>query len=107
MDYYMIISTIDNKEIGIDMAKNLINKNLAACVNIIDQITSVYKWKGKMETINEYMLLIKTTADKKQKTIEKIKTLHPYELPEIISFKIEGGDEEYLKWVNEISGGKK
>jgi periplasmic divalent cation tolerance protein len=107
MDYFMILSTINNKDKGVEIAEALIKKEFAACVNIIDGITSVYKWKEKIEMDNEYLLLVKTVDYRLEETIEKIKTLHPYELPEIISFRVEEGNKEYLKWINEICGGKK
>ncbi len=106
MDFYIILTTTDSKEKGINMAKELVAEGFTACVNIIPEIISVYEWKNKTEISNEYLLLIKTIGDKLKITIDKIKTIHNYELPEIISFKIDEGDKNYLKWIKDKCGGK-
>ena len=107
MNFYLIISTINSKDKGVNIAKNLIEKKLAACVNIIPNIISVYEWEGKTEISNEYLLLIKTVENRLKEAIKEIKENHDYELPEIISFKIDNGDKNYLKWIKDKCGGKK
>jgi len=83
---------------GKEIAEKLLDEGLCACINI-SQVISIFRWKGKIEEENEELLIIKT-AEKNYKKLEKrIKTIHPYELPEIIAFKIEKGFKKYIDWV--------
>ena len=77
---------------------------LAACVNIVPRIESVYRWEGKVEEAEEYLLLIKTTAEAFPGVREAIRRLHSYEVPECIALAVEEGDETYLKWIDECVG---
>jgi len=98
--YQIILCTCPNQKTAEDLAGHLITEKLAACVNIIAGITSVYEWQGKIETSQEQLLLIKSHADKYDAIEATIKTIHPYELPEIIAVPIERGLPEYLQWIN-------
>jgi periplasmic divalent cation tolerance protein len=82
------------------LAKQLVTEKLAACVNILPNLTSIYQWQGNIETANEYLLMIKTKVDQYQAIENWIKANHPYELPEIIAVSIEHGLPEYLQWIN-------
>ncbi len=99
---YLFLSTVPNLEEGKKIAKILVENKIAACVNITQNICSIYQWKGKIEEDNELLLLIKTTENNSNQLIQKIKELHSYDTPEIIGLKIEKGSEKYLKWINEI-----
>jgi periplasmic divalent cation tolerance protein len=99
--YVQIITTIDNKEAAETIAKTLVEMKLAACVQILGPISSTYHWQGKLETAEEWQCLIKSRADRYQDLEALIKTLHPYEVPEIIMMPIIGGNEDYLKWLDE------
>jgi len=94
-----VITTLPDKETAKAIARKLVEKNLAACVNIIPMEKSIYKWKGKIEEVNEILLLIKTTKTQYPGLETEIRANHPYELPEIIYFEIKGGSNEYLDWV--------
>lgn len=83
------------------IANKLIESRLAACVNIIPGIESIYTWKNKVETSQEHLLLIKTTKDAYEKLEATIKKNHPYECPEVIALPIQQGIKEYLHWLNE------
>ena len=99
MEYNIVLCTVNSKDLAICIAKSLVTEKLAACVNICDNITSVYSWEDKVVEDNEVLLVIKSTK-KLFKNIEtRIKELHPYEVPEIISLDIENGSDEYLKWL--------
>ena len=102
MDFYLFLSTVNNLDEGKKIARVLVEKKYAACVNIIQNISSIYEWKGKIEDDCEHLLLIKTTSDKRLKVIQEIKSIHTYEEPEIIGLKIEEGSETYLKWIQNV-----
>lgn len=98
--YQIIYCTCPDFETANKIAQHLVTAKLAACVNILPSVTSVYEWQGKIETAQEQLLLIKT-CDYHYLTIEaEIKRLHPYELPEIIAVAVEHGLPDYLKWIN-------
>ena len=83
------------------MADALVEKKLAACVNIVSRVQSIYRWKGKTEEAEEWILLIKTTVALFERVQEAIKEMHSYELPECLSLAVDAGSEEYLNWVDE------
>ena len=75
-------------------------QRLAACVNTIDTVHSTYWWKGKLESADESLLLIKTRSELLDALQRMVKRVHPYETPEIIAFRVEGGDRGYLDWIS-------
>jgi len=89
-------------EEGKKIANFLVESKLAACVNIIQNILSIYRWKGQIEESNEYLLIIKTIEENNELIIQKISEIHSYETPECIGFKIEKGSEKYLNWISEV-----
>jgi periplasmic divalent cation tolerance protein len=95
----IIYSTTDTMDTAKTIARSLIKEKLVACVHIIPKIESIYRWQGKLEEINECVLLAKTSERNVQKTIQKIRSLHPYEVPEIIVFPPVGGLKEYLDYI--------
>jgi len=101
MEFYLFTVTVPNIEEGKKIAESLVENKLAACVNIIKDIYSVYRWKGEIQKDNEHLLLIKTTEDKSELLVQKIGDIHSYSEPECIGFKIEKGSETYLKWIEE------
>jgi periplasmic divalent cation tolerance protein len=82
-------------------ARTLVEERLAACVNVLGQMQSTYRWKDTIETDAERQVLIKTTEARLGELEARIRTLHPYEIPEFLVFRVEGGSESYLSWVNE------
>lgn len=102
MNFYLFFVTVPNLHEGQKIARILVENKLAACVNIIKDIFSVYSWKGKIEEENEYLLLIKTTDEKSELIIQKIKEIHSYSEPECIGMKIDKGSETYLKWIKDV-----
>ena len=98
-DEKLVISTAGSKEEAARIAQALVAERLAACVNIVGPIDSVYRWQGKVESAQEFLLLIKTLAIKSAAVTERVRELHSYELPEAIELSIDGGSPEYLKWL--------
>jgi len=96
----VVYTTIDNLPDARRIAKTLVEEQIVACVNIIPKVESVYRWKGKIEMDEEISLLCKTTDQNVKKTIQRIKQLHSYELPDIIVLPIIGGLKEYLNYIN-------
>ncbi len=100
-NYYLFLVTVPNMEQGKKIAQALVMEKLAACVNIIPQIYSIYRWKGKIEEDNEILLLIKTNEAKSENIVTKIQELHTYETPECIGFRILKGNPNYLQWISD------
>ena len=100
MSFIQVMTTTETKEQAQVIAKHLVEAKLAACVQITGQIESIYHWKGKVENAQEWLCLIKTQDDLYNKVEAAIKSLHPYETPEIIAVPIVKGSKEYLKWMD-------
>jgi periplasmic divalent cation tolerance protein len=99
--YQLVLSTCPNDEVAKEIAYALIEHKVAACVNILPNITSVYRWENKISCDREVQLLIKTTADKFTELSVMINNLHPYTTSEIIALNIQQGDKNYLNWITE------
>ena len=97
----LALSTFPDLEIARRASKQLVTARLAACANIIPAIESIYRWKAKVETGSEVLVLFKTTEDRKAAFLEELRSLHPYEVPEIIFIPIAAGLPDYLRWVVE------
>lgn len=100
-EYNIVLCTVNTRDLANNIAKSLISEKLAACVNISDNITSIYSWDDKIVEDNEILLIIKSKKNLFPKVEAKIKQLHPYEVPEIISIDINAGSSDYLKWLNQ------
>jgi periplasmic divalent cation tolerance protein len=98
-DKRIVLSTAGSEEEARTIAHHLVERQLAACVNIVPRIESIYRWQGKVESSQEWLLLIKTTAERFAAVRDAIRELHSYELPECISLSIEDGSAEYLDWL--------
>jgi periplasmic divalent cation tolerance protein len=98
-DAIIIFSTCPDKNSAEKIAKELVENELAACVNMIEGLTSIYRWQGQICRDQELLLIIKTTSSKLNELETKIKALHPYQLPEIIALPINMGSKEYLNWL--------
>jgi periplasmic divalent cation tolerance protein len=100
-DHKLVLTTVGSEEEARKIAQALVARRLVACVNIVPQITSVYRWQGKVENAQEVLLLIKTTADGFVRVRDALQELHSYELPECISMTIDDGSPAYLRWIGE------
>jgi|SRR5579872_4839519 periplasmic divalent cation tolerance protein len=100
-DKRIVLSTVGSEQEARKIARYLVEQRLAACVNIVPQIESIYRWEGKVESSREWLLLIKTTAANFSKVRDAIGELHSYDLPECIAVSIEEGSTGYLRWIGE------
>jgi periplasmic divalent cation tolerance protein len=98
-NYIIVLTTCDSDCCASSIAESLVAKKLAACVNIVKGIESVYQWQGKIEHDKEILLLIKTRKSLFTKVQNAIQELHSYELPEIIAVPIDTGETNYLNWI--------
>ena len=99
-DTYLVITNLPDRDSAGKLAHALIEKRLAACVNILSSCRSVYRWQGKIEDAEEFPMLIKTTRERYPELEVAIRAWHPYELPEIFSVPLAGGLPAYLEWVD-------
>ena len=95
----LVLTNLPDRQAAEKLADALVEKRLAACVNILAPCRSVYRWKGAIQRDEEHPVLIKTTAERYAALEQAIRAEHPYELPEIVAVPIERGLPDYLKWV--------
>ena len=98
-DFQIVLSTCPDSATAEQIAQALVEEKLAACVNILLPIQSVYRWQGQVETASEMLMLIKSETRAFASICDRIKSLHPYELPEIVAVPIADGSPEYLSWL--------
>ena len=99
MSALIVITNAPDRDVALKIARTLIERKLAACVNILAGCTSVYRWQGRLEEADEVPVLIKTRAAIYDEVEAAIRSLHPYEVPEIVAVPIERGLPGYLEWV--------
>ncbi|MBZ5508797.1 MAG: divalent-cation tolerance protein CutA [Acidobacteriia bacterium] len=97
----IVLTTAGSQEEARKIAHALVDRRLAACVNIVPHIESVYRWQGKVESASECLLVIKTQSGSFDRVRETIKELHSYDLPECVMLEIAAGSKEYLNWISE------
>ena len=102
-DKRIVLSTAGSEQEAHKIAHILVKRRLAACVNILPQVQSIYRWKGEIESAQEWLLLIKTRADKFPAVRDAIGELHSYEVPECIVVAIEDGSLRYLQWLEKAT----
>ena len=100
-DKVLVLTTVGNESEAKKIAHGLVERRLAACVNIVPRIQSVYRWEGKLESSEECLLLIKTSQSRLADVQTAIRELHSYEVPEFVAISIEAGSKEYLNWLTE------
>ena len=99
-NYFMVFVASANRREAIELARLLIDRRVAACVNMLPPMTSVFRWKGKVQSAKETLLIIKTTGSRYRDLEKMISSNHSYEVPEIIAIRIDRGLNQYLGWVN-------
>jgi periplasmic divalent cation tolerance protein len=95
----VVLTTVGSSEKAEQLAVALVERRLAACVNIVGPIRSIYRWKGAIEREQEYLLVIKTTTERAAELAAAFDETHPYEVPEHVELSIAGGGEKYLRWL--------
>lgn len=98
--YSVVLATAPSKEVALAIARALIDRRLAACVNV-SPATSVYRWEGEVHTDEEHLMVIKTRRTYVDDIKDLFAELHPHDLPELIALEVEDGSAEYLKWVRD------
>ena len=94
-----VLTTAPNAEVGGLIARGLVEERLAACVNVIQGVRSIYRWEDEVQDDAEVVLVIKTRADRCEALAARIKDLHPYDLPEVLMLPAVGGSAPYLAWI--------
>jgi periplasmic divalent cation tolerance protein len=100
-DKRIVLTTCGSEDEAEKIARYLVENRLAACVNIVPQVRSIYRWQGKVESARELLLLVKTTNEKFTQVRDAIRELHSYELPECAVLPIEDGSAAYLDWIED------
>jgi periplasmic divalent cation tolerance protein len=100
-NHIVIFCTVPDRESGGRIGHALVEERLAACVNLVPGLTSIYRWQGAVQQETECLLLIKTTAARFAALAERLKALHPYDVPEIIALPVTNGLPAYLNWITE------
>ena len=104
MAIVLALSTFPDRETAERISNQLVSEKFAACANILPQVKSIYRWKEKIETGTEALVLFKVSEDRQSAFQEKLRSLHPYEIPEIIFVPVSIGLPEYLRWVADNCG---
>jgi periplasmic divalent cation tolerance protein len=102
-DAIVVLVTCGSEEEAAKIARRLVEERLAACVNIISPVRSIYRWEGKIWDEKEWVLIVKTRKRRFEELEKKVKLLHSYSVPEIIALPIVEGSASYLKWLEEIT----
>ena len=103
--HQLVLCTCPEAETAERLAADLVERRLAACVNIVSGMTSVYRWQGKIETESEVLLLVKTRSDRYREVEKALLERHPYELPEVVAVSLEQGLSGYLAWLDSALDG--
>ncbi len=98
-DFLQVVTAIDSRERASEIARRLLDRRLAGCVQVSGPVESSYWWKGKIETAQEWICVIKTAVDRFAEVENEIRAAHPYEVPEILAFPAAAGSRGYLDWL--------
>jgi periplasmic divalent cation tolerance protein len=101
-EFIIVFATVSSLEEGLQIANQLVEEKLAACCNLVKDLTSVYIWDNNLCKDREYLLIMKSRLDKFDDLMKKIKEIHSYKVPEIIALPIIAGSKEYLKWLDDM-----
>jgi periplasmic divalent cation tolerance protein len=100
-DYVIVLTTLPADADAAEFARTLVDERLAACVNLLPAMESVYRWEGKIEFEAERQIVIKTSRDRISDLWDRVRELHPFEVPEFVVLPIVDGNEAYLRWIGE------
>ena len=99
----VVFVTAADRHEGLALVRQVVEEGLAACGNVLPDVTSVFKWEGRMREEAEILLILKTSADRAARLAERVAELHAYDVPEVLTLAVEGGHEPYLEWVRECT----
>jgi periplasmic divalent cation tolerance protein len=100
-DAVIVLTTVPSPDVGEEIGRALVEERLAACVNVLPPMTSIYRWKGSVQREAECQVLIKTSGSRVGALQERLGELHPYDLPEFVVIPLDRGDPAYLAWIVE------
>ncbi len=100
-DYVLVLTTLPADGDSAAFARALVDERLAACVNLLPVMDSIYRWEGRVERESERQMIVKTTLERTTALWERVRELHPYEVPEFVVIPILDGNEAYLRWIGE------
>jgi periplasmic divalent cation tolerance protein len=103
-EYIQVSMTVDKRETARTIGREAVESRLAACVQIVGPISSTYRWKGHIEEAEEWLCLLKTREDLFEQLEQKLRALHPYEVPEIVAVPLVAGNPNYLQWIDRETG---
>ena len=102
----VVLITAGSQEEADRIAQALVGEMLAACVNIVPGVTSVYRWEGEVQRDQEWLLVVKSRREALDDLVQRVQALHSYDVPEVIAWPLSGGSEDYLQWIDgEVRGG--
>ena len=99
-----VLSTVPDAEVAERIGTVLVQERLAACANVIEGVTSIYRWQGSIEREREVLMVLKTTSETVQQLRLRLVELHPYDVPEVLALDVRDGHEPYLNWVRSVVG---
>ena len=103
----LVLCTASTEKEAVQIAQALVEREEAACVNVVPMIRSVYRWKGKIASENEHLMIVKTTQPLLEDVKRTVKELHSYELPELVAVSVDDGDKNALSWIaSVVKGGR-
>ena len=102
--HLVVLITIPKSADVEGFSKKLVEEKLAACVNIVPTLKSIFWWQGRVDEEEEYLLVVKTRSDKFKELVDAVKKRHPYTVPEIVALPIVAGNREYLEWLDSVVG---
>jgi periplasmic divalent cation tolerance protein len=102
----VVLMTAGSQEEAVKIANVLVSEMLAACVNVLPGVTSIYRWEGELQRDQEWLLVAKSRREVVDDLVRRVQALHSYDLPEVVALPVVGGNEAYLRWVDgEVHGG--
>jgi len=104
MELTVVLCTVPDVETGARIARAIVEERIAACVNVVPGLRSIYRWKGEVQDEPEALLVIKARAQGFERLAERISSLHPYEVPEIVALEVSGCHGPYLAWALDATG---
>jgi periplasmic divalent cation tolerance protein len=103
-DARVVLVTVPSTDQGMDLARVLVEEKLAACVNLVPAVRSIYRWEGKVREDSEALLIVKTTSQAFERLRARLVSLHPYQCPEVLALAVDEGHRPYLDWVRASVG---